>query len=93
MWNSIKLYFSNKGLNSIKTFLYEKERLIKDPVAIATTMNDYFANITQTIGLKQFQLDQATNLFEDHTRIIKTKSNLESFYKIGLYEQGELQTG
>ena len=37
----IKPCFSNKGLNSNKIFLSEKIRLIKDPVAIATTMNDY----------------------------------------------------
>ena len=66
----IKPYFSNKRLNSNKVFLSEKGRLMKDPVAIATTMNDYFVNITQTIGLKQVQSDYANNLFEDHTSII-----------------------
>ena len=46
-------------------FPSEKGRLIKDPAAIATTMNAYFVNITETIGLKQLQLDQLSNLFED----------------------------
>ena len=45
-WKTIKPYFSNKGLNSNKIFLSEKGRLMKDLVAIATTMNDYFVNIT-----------------------------------------------
>ena len=53
-------------------------RLIKDPTAIATTMNDYFVNITETIGLKQFQFDHLSNLFEDHTSIIRIKSNLDN---------------
>ena len=53
-WKAIKPYFSNKGLDSNKIFLSEKGRLIKDPTAIAATMNDYFVNITETIGLKQF---------------------------------------
>ena len=74
-WKTIKPYFSNKGLNSNKVFLPEKGRSIKDPVAITTTMNDYFVNITQTIGLKQFQFYHANNLFEDHTSIIRIKSN------------------
>ena len=65
-WKTIKSYFSNKGLNCNKIFLSEKGMLIKDPVAIATTMNDFFVNITQTIGLKQFQFDHANNLFENH---------------------------
>ena len=69
---------SNKGLNSNKIFLSEKGRLIKDPVAIATTMNDYFVNITETIGLKQFQFDHLSNLFENHTSIIRIKFNLDN---------------
>ena len=77
-WKTIKPYFSNKGLNSNKIFLSEKGRLIKDPAAIATTMNDYFVNITETLGLKQFQFDDLNNLFEDHTSIIRIKSNLEN---------------
>ena len=45
-WKMIKPCFSNKGLNSSKIFLSEKGRLIKDPVTISKTMNDYFVNIT-----------------------------------------------
>ena len=77
-WKMIKPYFSNKGLNSNKIFLSEKGRLIKDPAAIATTMNDYFVNITETIGLKQFQFDHLCSLFEDHTSIIRIKCNLDN---------------
>ena len=62
-WKAIKPYFSNRGLNSNKIFLPEKERFIKDTVAIATTTNGYFVNVTQTIGLKQLQHDHANNLF------------------------------
>ena len=71
-WKTIKPYFSNKGLNSNKIFLSEKGRLIKDPAAIATTMNDYFVDITETLGLEQF------NLFEDHRSIIRIKSNFDN---------------
>ena len=51
---------------------------MKGPFAIATTMNDYFVNITQPIGLKQFQFDHLNNLFEDHTSVIRIKSNLDN---------------
>ena len=77
-WKLIKPYLSNKRLNSNKIFLSEKGRPIKDPAAIAATMNDYFVNITQTIGLKQFQSDHANNLSEDHTSIISIKPNLDN---------------
>ena len=76
---TIKPFFSNKGLNSNKIFLSEKGRLAKDPVVIAATANDYFVNITETIGLKQFQFDHHSNLFENHTSIIRIKSNLDNF--------------
>ena len=74
----IKPYFSNKGSNCNKIFLSEKGRLVKDPAAIATTINDYFVNISETVGLKQFQFDHLSNLFEGHTSIIKIKSNLDN---------------
>ena len=77
-WETIKPDFSNKGLNFNKIFLSEKGKLMKDPAVIATTMNDYFVNITETIGLKQFQFDHLSNLFEDHTSIIRIKSNLDN---------------
>ena len=73
-----KPYFSNKGFNSNKIFLSEKDRIIKDHVAVATNTNDYFVNITQTIGLKHFQSDHAKNLFEDHKSIVTIKSNLDN---------------
>ena len=41
-------------------------------------MNDYFVNITETIGLKQFQFDHLSTLFEDHTSIITIKSYLDN---------------
>ena len=77
-WKTIKPYFSSKGLNFKKIISSEKGRLIKDPAAVAISMNDYFVNITQTIGLKQFPSDHANNLFEENTSIIRIKSNLDN---------------
>ena len=77
-WKTINPYLSNKGLNSNKIFLSQKGRLIKDSAAIAATMNDYFVNITENIGPKQFLFDHLNNLFEDHLSIIGIKSNLDN---------------
>ena len=41
-------------------------------------MNDYFVNMTETIGLKQFQVDHHNDLLEDHTSIIRIKFNLNN---------------
>ena len=42
-------------------------------------MNSFFVKITQTIGLEQFHFDQANNQSEDHSSIIRIKSNLDNF--------------
>ena len=42
-------------------------------------MNSFFVKITQTIGLEQFQFDHANNQSEDHSGIIRIKSNLDNF--------------
>ena len=41
-------------------------------------MNSYFVNIMQNEGLKQFQFDHLYSLFEDHTSILRIKSNLDN---------------
>ena len=51
---------------------------MKDLAAIATTMNPFFVNITQTIELKQLHFVCVNNQLEDHTNIISIKSNLDN---------------
>ena len=78
---SVILKSSGKRLNFISVtkdqIPIKYSCLIKDPAAIAATMNDCFVNITETIELKQFQFDHLSDLFEDHTSIIRIKSNLD----------------
>ena len=38
-------------------------------------MYDYVVNITQTIGLKQPESNQANNEFEERSSIVRQKSN------------------
>ena len=45
-WNTIKPFFSNKGLNSNKLMLIENDKLISEEPLLARTMNEYFTNIT-----------------------------------------------
>ena len=63
-------YFNNVDMKSVR----ETTKFWK-------TIKPYFSNfnITQDIGLKQFQFYHANNLFEDHTSIIRIKSNLDKF--------------
>ena len=52
-WKIIKPFFGNKGLNSNKLILREKDVLITDENALATLMNKYFVNITADLDLKR----------------------------------------
>ena len=52
-WKIIKPFFSNKGLNSNKLMLREKDVLIADEKAIAPLMNKCFVNIIADLDLKR----------------------------------------
>ena len=52
-WITIKPFFSNKDLNSSKLILKESNRLIKGEKELATVMNTFFVNITESLNLKK----------------------------------------
>ena len=54
---------------------------VRETTKFWKTIKPYFSNftITQNIGLKQFQIYHAHKLLEDHTSIIRIKSNLDKF--------------
>ena len=52
-WKIIKPFFSNKGINSNKLILRDKDVLITDEKALATLTNKYFVNITADLDLKR----------------------------------------
>ena len=53
LWKTIKPLFSNKGLNSNKLVLREKDVVVADEKTLATLMNNYFVNITVNLDLKR----------------------------------------
>ena len=48
-WKTVKPFFSNKGLNSNKLILIEKNNLISEESVLANTMNQYFTIITKQL--------------------------------------------
>ena len=52
LWKTIKPFFSNKGLNSNKLMLREKDVAVADEKALATLMNN-FVNVTAYLDLKR----------------------------------------
>ena len=69
------IFFSNKGLNSNKLMLREKDVVVVDEEALATLMSNYFVNITEYLYLKQNFYDtpaSAYNIkkkFQDHQSV------------------------
>ena len=51
-WKKIKLFFSDKGLQTNNIILKDKNRLVTDSSIIANTFNNYVINITNTLNLK-----------------------------------------
>ena len=50
-WEKVKPSFSDKGVNSSKITLVEKNSIIVDEKKIANIINNYFINITKTLNL------------------------------------------
>ena len=50
---TIKPFFSDKGLNTNKLMLIEDNNLISEESVLANTMNRSFTNITQQLHLKK----------------------------------------
>ena len=51
-WKTIKPFVSNKGLNTNKSMIIEKNNLISEESILANTMNQYFTSITKQLNLK-----------------------------------------
>ena len=77
--NSIKPFFSNKGLNTKNMMLVENNEIVREEEIIANIMNNYFTNITTYLKLKPTKIDPKANLesmidtFQNH-RIMLFKS-------------------
>ena len=77
--NSIKPFFSNKGLNTNNMMLVENNEIVREEEIIANIMNNYFTNITTYLKLKPTKIDPKANLesmidtFQNH-RIMLFKS-------------------
>ena len=59
-WKIIKPFFSNKGPNSNKLILREKDVLTTDEKALATLMNKYFVNIVNITADLDLKRDSET---------------------------------
>ena len=56
-WKTIKLYFSNKSLNSSSLILSQKNKVVINDQDIANIMKNYFTGITNHLNLKPDQID------------------------------------
>ena len=57
----MKLFFSNKGLNSNKLMIKENNLLITEEKELANVMSTFFVTITETLDLKKDD-DSSLNL-------------------------------
>ena len=60
IWKTIKPFFSNKGLNSNKMMLREKDVVVCWWEGFSDFVNDYFVNITADFELKR----ESENLYD-----------------------------
>ena len=87
-WKTIKLYFSNKGLNSSSLILSEKNKIVTNDQDIANIMNNYFTGIASHLNLKRDQINHTENL----TNITENFKNNENIQRIKLANLHHRQT-
>ena len=77
----IKAFFSDKGMNSNKMMIIEKDKFLSGKGSIAEVINNYFVDISESLNLKDSSESNVDNtgincghslndvLFEDHVRV------------------------
>ena len=82
-WKTIKPFFSNKGLNSNKLMLKENNRLITEEKELATVMNTFFVNMTESLDLKKDDNSSLNPInFENINDILEKHKNHPSLQEI-----------
>ena len=72
-WKKVKPSHCDKGVNSSKITLVEKNSIIVNEKKIANIMNNYFINITKTLSLKTLNKSQIDiDKFENYITIKNT---------------------
>ena len=67
-WKNVKPYFSNKGSNSTKIALVEKDIIMTDEKQITTIMNEHFVSSLKPSISSQ---DSNSGFYHDHISIKK----------------------
>ena len=83
-WKSIRPKFSNKCKTANIIILVEDEKILQDEKSIANTFNNFFTDVTHSLGLKK----QSIGLKNTFSKIVKTFRNFESIKKIKESQQG-----
>ena len=73
-WKTIKLYFSNKGLNSNKLLLTERDKLFYNENKLASTFGSYSENITPNLILK----NPPTNKAKENLTFLRANNSVKS---------------
>ena len=77
-WNTIKSFFSKKGLKTNKLMLTEDNNLLSEESILANTMNQYCSSITKQLNLKKCpqlkNLEDIINNYYNHISIDKIHS-------------------
>ena len=81
-WKEVKPSFSDKGVNSSKITLVEKNSIIVDEKKIANIMNNYFINITKTLNLKTLNKNQLDiDNIENHISLKKYTKHFQKLFQ------------
>ena len=104
-WKTVKLLFSEEVQTSSDITLVENGSLISDDFKVAEIMNDYFVNITETLGISK-DVGNASPIIEDtdpveravrknrsHPSIQRIRANASQTNKFDLQKTSVMKVG
>ena len=83
-WKTDKPKFSNKYKTANTIILVKYEKILHDEKAIANNFNNYFTEVTHSLGLKKKNIGLGNTL----SKIVKTFRNFRTIKKIKESQQG-----
>ena len=89
-WKTVKPFFSDKSYSQNEIVLTQGERIISDDVEVTETMNEFFVNVTDSLGITENFSDEnvaheitdpvkkAVKKFSNHPNILKIKGHYQN---------------
>ena len=76
-WKTVKLFFTDKGVNHNRIFLVEENEIISDNDEISGKLNNFFAGIVRILNISQYE-DHSVSTDNINDPILRAKEKFKN---------------